>query len=267
MKRTLLALALACCASAASAHRPWMLPTGTNIETREPVVTIDCAISDDLFEFDHLPLKMDGASVTDPDGLVTPLPAGQSGRFRSSVDLALPKNGTYRIALVNATVMGSYKLNGELKRVRSTEAAFAKEVPAGATEVQSSTQFARLETFVTANKASMGAFRPTGQGLEMIPLTNPTELHAGETARLRFTLDGKALANFPFSLIPGGVRYRGVLGELRFTTDARGEASVRLPAPNQYLLSASYPAEQAKAPPADGARRYSYSATLAVLPE
>ena len=98
------------------------------------------------------------------------------------------------------------------------------DVPAGATDIARSTMHTRIETFVTANKPSMGAFKASGEGLEMIPLTNPTELRTGETARMRFTLDGKPLANQPFSLIPGGVRYRGVLGEIRLVTDAKGES-------------------------------------------
>jgi uncharacterized GH25 family protein len=103
-------------------------------------------------------------------------------------------------------------------------------------------------------------------GLELVALTNPTELRAGEKAKFRFQLDGKPLANFPFSLIPGGVKYRGTLNEVRLTTDANGDANITLPAPNMYWLSASYPANAPHG--MDGpAKRYSYSATFEILPE
>lgn len=262
MKKTVLALVLAGVASAAFAHHPWIMPTTTFIESKDAQVTIDGAVSDQLFEFDTNTLKLDGATVTDPDGATAALPAASAGRFRSSVDLKLPKDGTYKISLVQQNTMGSYKVNGEMKRFRNEA-----DVPAGATDISRSTMFNRMETFVTANKPSMGAFKASGDGLEMIPLTNPTELRAGETARVRFTLDGKPLANQPFSLTPGGVRYRGVLGEIRLVTDAKGEALIKLPAANAYLLSASYPNDQRKGPPENGARRYAYAATLAVLPE
>jgi hypothetical protein len=267
MHKTVLALALASIALSAQAHRPWLLPNNTFIEAKEVFVTIDGAISDQLFEFDHLPLRLDGATLVDPDGAAAPLPAATMGKVRSSVDVKLPKEGTYKVSMVSVNTMGSYKVNGEQKRFRGTEEAFAKEVPPGATDVTRSSTHVRLETFVTANKPSMGAFKPTGEGLEMIPLTNPTELRAGETARMRFTLDGKPLANQPFSLIPGGVRYRGVLGEVRLVTDAKGEAAIKLPSANQYWLGVSYPNDQRKGPPENGAKRYSYTATLAVLPE
>ncbi|MES2016401.1 MAG: DUF4198 domain-containing protein [Pseudomonadota bacterium] len=267
LKHTLLALALASVTLQASAHRPWFYPHATTVEAKEAWVTIDGAISDDLFEIDHQVLNLDAATVTDPDGITAPIPAPIMGRQRSSFDLKMAKSGTYKISLVTKTVMASYKdkASGEIKRFRGTEEAFAKDVPADSPELRATVSHARLETFVTANRASSGALKPSGVGLEMIPLTNPTDLRAGETARWRFQLDGKPLANAEFSLIPGGVRYRGVLGEIRLATDAKGEASVTLPAAGMYWLNATAPKMAPDAPPP--ARRYSYAATLEVLPE
>ncbi|WP_306645042.1 DUF4198 domain-containing protein [Massilia pseudoviolaceinigra] len=272
MNKTLLALALAAVSLSASAHRGWLYPQSTMVESKEPWVTIDGAISEGLFDVDHVALKLDGATVTDPDGVSTPAPAGYMGKQRSTFDLKMTKNGTYKISIVNRNVMASYKDKaGEPKRFRGSEEAFAKEVPADAQELKTTYAHQRLETFVSANKTSDGAFKPSGVGLEMIPLTNPTDLRAGETAKWRFQLDGKPLPKFAFSLIPGGVRYRGVLGEVRLETDAKGEVAVTLPAPGMYWLNAGFPAAQPKGPaPADApavTRRYSYAATLEVLPE
>jgi uncharacterized GH25 family protein len=270
IRQTLVALALAAVSLTANAHRPWLLAQMNHVEAKEPWVVIDGAISDDLFEIDHLALKLDGATVTGPDGVVMPIPAPLVGRQRSSFDLKMPKDGTYKVSLVTSTVVASYKdkASGEIKRFRGSEEAFAKEVPAGADELRATTMHARLETFATANRQSTGAFKPSGVGLEMIPVTHPTDLRAGEKATWRFTLDGKPLANHPFSLIPGGVRYRGVIGEIRLSTDAKGEATVTLPAAGMVWLNASYPLN----PPAPGegpaiSRRYSYAGTLAILPD
>jgi uncharacterized GH25 family protein len=143
-------------------------------------------------------------------------------------------------------------------------------VPAGADELRTTYSHARLETFVSANKTSTGALAPSGVGLEMVPLTHPTDLRAGETAKWRFQLDGKPLPNFEFSLIPGGVRYRGVLGEIRLKTDAKGEATVKLPAAGMHWLNAAWPVGMAKGQAADApavTRRFSYAATLEILPD
>ena len=67
------------------------------------------------------------------------------------------------------------------------------------------------------------------------------------------------LANLPFSLIPGGVRYRGVLGEIRLSTDANGSATFTVPEAGMYSLNAVHTA-------ATGTR-YNYAVTLEVLPQ
>jgi uncharacterized GH25 family protein len=271
IKHGVLALILAAATGAASAHRPWMLPTTTIVENKDAWVTIDGAVSEGLFDFDHMPLRMDGVTVTAPDGTTAAAPAAVTGKLRSSIDLPLPKEGTYRIALVSNNVMGSYKDGKEVKRFRGSEADFAKQVPPGATDVRKTLTNQRIETFVTAHKTSEGALKPTNAGLEMVPLTHPNDLRANETMRVRFLLDGKPLPNLPFSLVPGGVRYRGVAGEIRLATDAKGEASFKLPAANMYWMNAAYPPNPGKGPaPENGpaeTRRYAYTATLEALPE
>lgn len=271
MKKTLLALALAAVSLNASAHRGWLYPQSTHVEAKEAWVTIDGAISEGLFDVDHVALKLDGATVIDPDGVSAPVPTPTMGKQRSSFDLKMAKSGTYKISLVNQSVMGSYKDKaGEVKRFRGTEESLAKDVPADAKDLKTVRTHSRLETFVTANKQNTGALKPTGVGLEMVPVTHPTDLRVGEMATWRFQLDGKPLPKFAFSLTPGGVRYRGVLGEIRLITDANGEAQVKLPAAGMYWLHAGFPVTSEKGVPADAPanlRRYSYAATLEILPE
>lgn len=267
-KHTLMALALAAFALPAAAHRPWLLPSSTLVDGKDPTVLIDGAISENYFDFDHMPLKMDAVIVTGPDGTAIATPAITSGRLRSSFDLKMAAPGTYKVSLVNKVVTASYKAGADVKRFRGTEEAFAKEVPANAAELTVSRQHARLETYVTSNQTSTGALKPAGAGLELVPVSHPNDLRAGEKATMRFQLDGKPLANFPFSLIPGGVRYRGVLGELRVTTDTNGSATFTLPEAGMYSLNASYPVTGAKGTETGPApMRYSYAATLEILPQ
>ncbi|MES2740398.1 MAG: DUF4198 domain-containing protein [Pseudomonadota bacterium] len=267
LPHTLLAVSLAALAVQAHAHRPWMLPSGTMIESKDAWVTVDAAISDDLFDIDHQPLKLDALEITGPDGArVQPDNVGL-GHLRSTFDVKLAKPGTYKASIVTRGVMASYQLNGEMKRFRGTEDSFAKELPAGAADVKATRMLSRIETFFSANSTNEVVFKPSGVGLELVPLTHPNDLRAGEAARWRFLLDGKPAANQAFSLVPGGVRYRGVLGEIRHSTDANGELSFTLPAPGMYLVSSSWPAaaEPGAAGPAP-ARRLSYAATVEVLP-
>lgn len=257
--------------AAAHAHRQWLLPSSSNVDGKEPWVTVDAVVSESLFDLDHLAMKLDGLAITGPDGAAVKPEATFTARQRSSADLKLTKPGTYRISIAGETVMANYKLNGEAKRFRGSPEAFAKELPAAAQDVQKTVSYNRVETFVTAGKPNDVALKPSGVGLEMVPVTHPTELRAGEKASFRFLLDGKPAADLGFSLIPGGVRYRGVLKEIRLVTDANGEASVTWPEAGMYWVTSSWPpravaAEGAPPAPQPG-RRVSYSGTLEVLPQ
>lgn len=271
MKTTLypqivLAIALAAVGVQASAHRTWLLPSSTVVEGKEPWVTIDGAVSENLFDYDTNALPLDGVAVTAPDGSLLAAPTIFKARLRSSFDLKLDQPGTYKVVLVSNSVMASYKVGDETRRFRGSEEAFAREVPANSAELKASYTQSRMETFVSNARTTEGALKATGKGLELVPLTHPNELRAGEPARWRFQLDGKALPQFAFSLIPGGVRHRGVLGEIRVVTDAKGEAAVTIPNAGMYWMSASYPQNRARGPGEAGERRYSYAATLEVLP-
>ena len=53
---------------AANAHRQWMLPSMTVLSGNDPWVTVDAAVSNDLFVFEHVPMRLDGLVITGPDG-------------------------------------------------------------------------------------------------------------------------------------------------------------------------------------------------------
>jgi uncharacterized GH25 family protein len=262
---------LAGLATNAQAHRPWLLPSSSVVDSKDAWVTVDAAISEGLFDIDHLPVKLDGIVATGPDGAKVALENASTGKLRSTFDLHMTKPGTYKIAMVTQAVMGSYKdAAGETKRFRGTEESFAKEVPANAAELKVSRSYGRVETFVSAGSLDNAVFKPTGVGLELVPVTHPNDLRAGEKATWRFLMDGKPAANQAFSLIPGGVRYRGTLGEIRLGTDAKGEITFELPAAGMYMVSTSWPAAAPQTPGQPmqmPARRLSYAATVEVLPQ
>ncbi|MES3021875.1 MAG: DUF4198 domain-containing protein [Pseudomonadota bacterium] len=263
IKKTLLLAMLAGLSLNALAARSWLLPSATVVEGRDPWVTVDAANSENLFDFDTVALDLAALVVTGPDGAAVTPENRFMGKLRNGFDLKLVKPGTYKASLVSEITMANYKLNGEPKRWRGNAAAMAAEVPANAEELQVVNTHNRVETYVTAGRSGGTPFKLSGVGIEMEPLTHPNELRAGEQARWRFLIDGKPAAKFGFSLVPGGVRHRGLLGELRFTTDAKGEATVTLPAAGMYWLNAGFPGASAQAAPA-ASRKLLYAATLEI---
>ena len=256
----------------AQAHRGWLIPTVAEVSGKEPWVTVQAAISEDLYVIDHVPLALDRLRITGPDGRTFAPEKIHAARQFSAADIKLPGSGTYRIALVGESAMASYRLNGESKRWRGPAEALEKEIPAHAEDLQVSTTLSRMQTWVTADKASPPADQPEGKGLEIQPLDTPTGLLAGQTTRFRLLLDGKPLPGLTLAVVPGGVRYRGILGEIAVSTDARGEFAVKWPQPQMYWISASYPPRapataEGQPRPAQPARRFSVSASVEVLPE
>ena len=267
-------LALLACGAllslSAHAHRPWLLPSATMADGPTPVVSVDAAISEDLFEFDSFPLMLDTLRVTAPDGSTVATDARVEAKRRVTFDVKLTQPGTYRIAGVTDTAMASWKAGGETKRWRGSPAALAKEVPADAPELQVTRQLARAETFVTSDAPSALSTALTGEGLELLPLSNPTDLSVGDTTRFRMLLDGKPYANADVTVIRGGNRYRYNMGEIALRTDAAGEFGVAWPEAGRYWLGVNHGARGPGAAPAPGGapvRRESYSATFEVLPK
>jgi uncharacterized GH25 family protein len=270
----------------ANAHRTWLMTNATVVEGKTPSVTVDAAVSEDLFEYDTNALQLDAVTITAPDGTrVNETESRSQQRRRTSFEVKLTQPGTYRIAGVTESVMASYKAGAETKRFRGTAEAFAKEVPADAPELQVTRSHARVETFVSYDKNALPA-GTTGVGLELVPLTPPTDLSSGDVTKFRLLLDGKPVANSDVTVVRGGGRYRYKMGDTGYKTDAQGEFSVKWDEAGRYWLGASWPARVAAAPgagaPGAGGtaapatppaappavpRRASYSGTFEVLPK
>ena len=53
-------------ATPASAHRQWMMPSSTVLSGDDVWVTVDAAVSNDLFYFEHQPLRLDAMKAWAP---------------------------------------------------------------------------------------------------------------------------------------------------------------------------------------------------------
>lgn len=274
MKKQILRLAATVALAAmavvpASAHRQWMMPSSTVLSGDDVWVTVNAAVSNDLFYFEHQPLRLDAVKAWAPDGTEVAIENKSTGRYRSTFDVHLTQKGTYRIASVADMLMGSYDLNGKTERLpRGTTADnLAERVPAGATNVKTAEANNRNEIFVTVGEPTTTLFKPTGKGIELVPVTHPNDLIAGEAATFQFLLDGKPAADLPVTVIPGGIRYRDQLGQIDLKTGADGKVSVTWPEAGMYWLNVTTPqaGEGAEGTPPPIARRASYVTTLEVL--
>ncbi len=267
MRRLLIAtLPLLLAGTAAFAHNPWLKPSATTVSGQEGWVTVDAAASTDVFVADHQPLPLEMMKVVQPDGTPGQIENGVRGRYRSTFDVHLTKPGTYRIGTQMQGVFGSYKLNGAEQRLPRglTADKLAAAIPAGATDVKIMENVGRNDIFVTLGAPTDTVLKPTGKGLELVPVTHPDDLVAGEPATFAFQIDGKPAAGLEVSVIPDGKRYRDAQEEKTFTTDAKGQVKIDWPRAGLYWLSASR-SDTATTIPGATQRRMSYTATVEVL--
>lgn len=293
------ALALA---APASAHRQWLLPSGTIFAGTNEWVAVDAAVSNDLFYADHMPMRVDGVKVWAPDGTPGEIANPALSHFRSTFDVKLDKPGTWKIGTVQSGVMGSFKVDGVEWRVggrggppggapggmagalrQVTPVAGAKpagapagppsaprlsvptvaDIPANATDVKLTESAGRNEIFVTAGAPTTTVLKPSGKGLEFAPISHPDELVANEPARFAFLVDGKPVANLKVTIVPGGKRYRDAEGAFDLTTGADGVVTVKWPTAGMYWLNATLTDDKATTPRATQ-RWMSYTSTLEV---
>src|SRR3546814_16076737 len=78
----------------ASAHRQWMLPSSTVLSGDDVWVTVDAAVSNDLFSFEHQPLRLDAVKAWAPDGAEAPGENKATGRYRHPCNAHRQQKGT-----------------------------------------------------------------------------------------------------------------------------------------------------------------------------
>ncbi|WP_052134182.1 DUF4198 domain-containing protein [Sphingomonas sp. 37zxx] len=258
------AVAIAAVPASLQAHRLWMAPSTTIISSADGWVTFDAAASTDVFHADHQPMRVEPSAFA-PDGSAAKVENFNTGRFRSTFDLHLTQPGTWKVAMQNDGIGGSYKLNGEEKRLpRGTTAdKLPGIIPAGATDVALTQMESRYEVFVTSGAPTDTVLRPTGKGLEMVAETHPSDVVTGEDAVFGFIVDGKPAAGLEVLVVRGGKRYRDAVDEQTLKTDAAGKVRVSFSEAGMYWLNASATGKSATIPGA--ARRMSYTTTLEVL--
>lgn len=258
------ALATIALPASLSAHRMWIVPSTTTVAGEDGWVSFDAALSNDVFFPDHQPLRTEPVVVA-PDGTPAKVENFAVGKTRATFDLHLNKPGTWTLGTLGSNIGGSYMVDGKQQRLpRGTSAdKLPGLIPAGATDVKLVESSNRNQVFVTLGAPT--DIKTSGQGLELAPVTHPNDLVVGEPAVFGFTVDGKPAAGLTVLVVPGGLRYRSAAGtgEISLTTDAKGQVTITWPGPGMYWLNATAAGNSAIP---NATRRFSYTATLEVLP-
>ena len=244
------------------AHTPYLVPTSFE-PLHQGWVSLDAGFVEVFFQSEVAFDKGDFKVLTPQGEWLSP------GRYeqlttRSLVEHQLQQEGTYRFStgLRKAAVFRMYELNGQRKHTRDP-----KEVlPKGAKLLDHYQSVTRAETYLTLKAPSQQALKPHNQGLEIVPVSHPSDIYAGESFSVQLLLDGKPQADKELQIFTG---YNGSEQEIpsqSARTDKTGKAQFNLPDAGVYLMYArqSAPAPQGAAAPNYG---YVYTLTFAVNPQ
>nr|WP_086491101.1 DUF4198 domain-containing protein [Novosphingobium panipatense] len=269
-------------ASPASAHRQWLLPSTTTLAGTSEYVTVDAAVSNDLFYPDHFPMSPEQVTVWMPDGATGKLENPATGRYRSTFDVKIDKPGTWKIGTQRSAVMGSFKVDGQEWRLGGRgrpmgaggpgapggapprAVASVAEIPANATDVKLTEVQSGNYIYVTADAPTKTVFTATGKGLELDPITHPDELVSNEEGQFRFLIDGKPAAGLKVTVVPGSKKFRETEEAQELTTGADGVLHVKWPVAGMYWINASATDNKPSEKRATE-RRMSYTATVEVM--
>jgi uncharacterized GH25 family protein len=285
-----LAAALGFSVSAAHAHRAWILPSVTVFSGEEQWVSVEAAVSNNLFFPNHRPVALAQIEVRAPDGSPVELQNATSGQIRSSFELQLKQQGTYVISLrpgsgrrpamggpggkqsadgkqqPQGNLMGSYTENGKPQRWRGSPETLVSEGVASKPDFKLTESGGRsVVSFVTLGKPSTETLKPTGKGFEVEYVTHPNDLFTGEPATFRFLMDGQPAANVEVALVRGDDRYRDESGEVTLHTDANGNVKIDFEETGRYWMEATY-AQPGTLHGVPSVKNFTYVATFEVLP-
>ncbi|MBY9067502.1 DUF4198 domain-containing protein [Hyphomonas sp. WL0036] len=222
----------------ASAHRAWLLPSTFILSGENQWVSVDGAISNNLFAPNHVAMRLDSVAVFGPDGAPVEVQNAATGRYRSVFDVALVAEGTYRISSGGAGYNASWEEGGERKRWRGTAEALKSEGIKAKSGVQISGNVRRIETFVTLGSPTDSVFATEGNGLELKPVTHPNDVYAGEEVKFQMLSDGQPAEGVEVELVLGNDRYRNSEDALKLTTGADGIVTFTPDVAGAYWLSA-----------------------------
>lgn len=179
-------------ASAASAHTPYLAPN-TFAPRAGGVVTLDAAFAETFFvpeaAFDHSAFQ-----VTGPDGRSVAPGTVHVLKTRTVVEHPLPEaKGTYRFSTGPrlGALFRTWEANGERHSSRDPDV----KIPEGATVLADFQSLTLAETYVSIDAPDRAALAPRGKGLELVPITHPNDLYAGERFEFLVHYDGRPLAD------------------------------------------------------------------------
>jgi len=228
----------------ANAHNLTMWPSKFSVNSDKPtVVTVDLTRGDLAYRLDHAVSPM-GFSALDPQGKSIRRTGNlyQSAE-RTTIDFPITQQGTYTLKYDSAPRYNTSYAAGKKakrKRLRLDKIAAQKELPNSAKNVMTKKSITSAVAFVTNTLPSEDGFKTTAKGIEITPVTHPSDYVTEETIAMLVTYNGKPLTNNEVSLTRDGAQYTANSTPTKSMTDKNGELNFMFQQGGRYVLTINH---------------------------
>jgi len=235
-------------AGQAFAHGLNMWPSQFNINSDKPTsVTVDLSFSETPFRLDHS-APAAGISALDPTGkALRNIGNIYRSAQRTTLDLPITQQGTYAVRyLGQPRYFTSYTAGskGKKKRLRLDKVASQSQLPNSAKNVVTKKSVTSAVAFITNTLPSAQGLKATGQGLELVPVTHPSDYVTNDTITMQLLLDGQPLSNVTAKLQRSGAQYTASNKPRNSVTDANGQISYQFEQGGLFTLSVNHSVKQ-----------------------
>jgi uncharacterized GH25 family protein len=240
----------------AHAHTPFLLPNSFDIQPKE-MIGVDAGFTEKFFVSD-VAFGDTAFSIVTPEGARIPFGDIHQFKQRTVAEQKLPdEKGTYRLSTGPrlGAVFRTWERNGKTETARDPK----QVMPADAKLVSHYQSLSISEAYVTAGKPSTKALAAVDKGLEIVPVTHPSDLFVNEKFDFVVHYDGKPLSNQKVSIYRSPMDLASQSTVQNVTTDAEGKVALPLTKSGIYLALIRY---QAPAPAGAAAPMYGYNYTL-----
>ncbi|MGV7207204.1 DUF4198 domain-containing protein [Oxalobacteraceae bacterium A2-2] len=261
MKRICLFAATCLVMLSARAHTPFLLPSSFDVQPKE-VISVDAGFTEKFFVSD-VAFGETAFTIVTPEGERIAFGDIRQFKQRTVAEQQLPdQKGTYRLSTGPrlGAVFRTWEYKGKTETARDPQ----QVMPAGAKLLSHYQSLSVSEAYVTAGKPSAKALAPTGKGLEIVPVTHPSDLFVNEKFDFIVQYDGKPLASQKVSVYRSPMDLASQSTVQQLSTDADGKVALPLAKAGIYLALVRY---QAPAPAGAAAPMYgnNYTLTFRVL--
>ena len=197
-------------------------------------------------------------SIVTPQGERIPFGDIHQFKQRTVAEQKLPdEKGTYRLSTGPrlGAVFRTWERNGKTESARDPQ----QVMPADAKLLAHYQSLSISEAYVTADRPSVKALAAVGKGLEIVPITHPSDLFVDEKFKFIVQFDGKPLVDQKVSIYRSPMDLASQSTVEHISTDSQGKAVLPLTKAGIHLALIRH---RAPAPAGAAAPTYGHNYTL-----